>query len=103
QPDGSAFGSAGDYFDMLNLRINSAKTYPSAARERRIEGRVTVQFTLLADGSIREVKIVKSSRNRRLDKAAVQAVEKAAPYPRPPVRYLKPPATLKINLSFELI
>lgn len=96
------FSSARDYFDMLNLRIQQAKRYPESARSRHIQGRVRVQFVLAGDGSLSGIKVVRSSRHRNLDRAAVEAIKKAAPFPRPPARMFKTPITLQINILFEL-
>jgi periplasmic protein TonB len=96
------FTTAREYFEMLNMRIHSVKEYPESARSRHIQGRVMIKFVLLADGSLRDVQIVKSSRHKYLDDAAVNAVTKAAPFPKPPSFLFKTPITLQINILFEL-
>jgi periplasmic protein TonB len=84
------------------MRIHSVKKYPESARSRHIQGRVKVKFVLLADGSLGDVQIVKSSRHKNLDEAAVNAVKKAAPFPKPPSFLFKTPVTLQVNILFEL-
>jgi protein TonB len=96
------FSSARDYFEMLNLRIHSVKEYPESARSRHIQGRVKVKFVLLADGSLKDVQVVKTSRHRNLDEAAVNAVKKAAPFPKPPASLFKTPVTFQVHILFEL-
>lgn len=96
------FTTARDYFEMLNLRIHSVKKYPESARSRHIQGRVKVKFVLLADGSLKDVQVVKTSRHKNLDEAAVTAVKKAAPFPRPPASLFKTPVTFQIHILFEL-
>ena len=96
------FTSAKDYFEMLNLKIHNAKKYPVSAKEKQIEGRVRVQFILRADGSLSDVSIVKSSRHRNLDNAALKAIEQASPFPRPPAFLFTPPVTLQVSILFEL-
>jgi len=96
------FTTARDYFEMLNLRIHSVKKYPESARSRHIQGRVKVKFVLLADGSLKDVQVVKTSRHKNLDEAAVNAVKKAAPFPRPPASLFKTPVTFQIHILFEL-
>lgn len=54
--------------------INRERRYPAAAYERGIEGRVTCGFVVLADGSIREVSVLKSA-YPALDAEAVRLVE----------------------------
>jgi len=96
------FTTARDYFEMLNLRIHSVKEYPESARSRHIQGRVKVKFVLLADGSLKDVQVVKSSRHKNLDDAAVTAVKKAAPFPKPPVSLFKTPVMFHVHILFEL-
>jgi protein TonB len=96
------FINAKDYFEMLHLRIYSFKRYPESARANHIEGRVKVQFVLSADGTLTDIKILKSSRHKRLDEAAIDAIQRSAPFPRPPSFIFKTPVTLRIDILFEL-
>ena len=96
------FTCARDYLDMLNLRFHSAKTYPKPEKDRQIQGQVQVQFVLRADGSLSDIRIIKSSRYKNLDNAAVDAVKQASPFPRPPAFLFEPPVTLRISILFEL-
>ena len=96
------FLNAKDYFEMLNLRVYSFKKYPESARLSHIEGRVKIQFVLLADGTLKDIKIMKSSRHKQLDDAALDAVKKASPFPRPPAFIFKTPITLGIEIVFEV-
>lgn len=104
---GAAAGSndyltKGDYFDMLRLKIESRKKYPASAQKRQIEGRVVVEFTLNPDGRIESSEIVQSSRHRELDRAALNAVKAAEPFPRPPANLFDGPLQMKITIMFEL-
>ena len=96
------FTSARDYFEMLNLRIDRFKQYPEYARSRYIQGRVKVEFTVNRDGSLSKVRIVKSSRHRELDQAALEAVTRASPFPRPPADIFTPPVKFRVSILFEL-
>jgi len=96
------FTNAGDYFEMLNLRIQKEKKYPEDAKSRHQEGRVNIQFVLLQDGTLSNIKIIKRSRHRNLNKAALEAIKKASPFPKPPPYIVNTPATLKISILFEL-
>lgn len=55
--------------------------YPKQAREQKMEGELRLLVAIHADGSIKEVKILKSSGQRVLDSAARRIVHLAAPYP----------------------
>ncbi|MBU1343938.1 MAG: energy transducer TonB [Proteobacteria bacterium] len=96
------YTTAKEYFEMLNLRVHSFKEYPESAKSRHIEGRVKVAFVLLKDGTLLDIKIVKSSRHKNLDEAAIEAIKRAAPFPKPPDFLFTPPITLQINILFEL-
>lgn len=97
------FTSAEAYFAMLNSRIQKFKNYPKAAESRHIEGNVKVEFAVLKDGSLSDVRIVKSSRYRILDEAAIETIKRASPFPGPPAVFFTPPVTMQINILFELV
>jgi protein TonB len=54
------------------------------ARRMGWEGKVVISFLVLSDGSVRHVRVVQGSGHSALDRGAVEAVRKAAPFPRPP-------------------
>ena len=62
--------------------LNSHLRYPDDARESGLEGRVGVEFVVSADGSISDVKVVRSSGTSSLDAEAVRAV-KSMPHWKP--------------------
>jgi protein TonB len=97
------FDTTQAYFAMVRLRIEANKSYPRSARRRNIEGRVTVGFVLETDGRATSVKVVKSSRHSILDKAALEAVRRASPFPRPPEHLFHKPIPLRITVAFELM
>lgn len=90
-----------DYYDLIQLRIESNKKYPEMAKAQRIEGRTTVSFTIALDGSISGLSIVTGSRDKSLDEAAVKAVEKASPFPRPPLKLFSGPIPIEVTVVFE--
>lgn len=59
--------------------------YPAAAELMGWSGTVRVGFTILTDGSVADLRVLVSSGHGVLDRAALAAVRKAAPFPRPPV------------------
>lgn len=90
------------YFDRVRQKIESRKKYPESARTRQVEGRVTVGFTLDADGRAAGVRVVKSSGYTALDQAAMEAVQSASPFPAPPRGMIKSPMPLEIVIAFTL-
>jgi protein TonB len=64
--------------------IQQGIAYPAMARRMGWEGKVVVSFLVLSDGSVRDVRVVQGSGHSALDRGAVEAVRKAAPFPKPP-------------------
>ena len=48
--------------------------YPEEAKEKQIQGRVTLQFTIAKDGNVKDVSVAKSSGSKILDDEAVRVV-----------------------------
>ncbi len=90
------------YFHVVRERIAQKKTYPLVAVDRQMEGQVTVGFTIDLDGRISGVNIVSSSRRPILDRAAIQAVEAASPFPRPPASVFHRPIHISVPILFQL-
>lgn len=54
--------------------------YPEAARRRGIEGSLVLSVDILADGSVEEIRVIRSSGHEILDEAAVRIVRLSAPF-----------------------
>ena len=54
--------------------------YPDEARRNKLSGNLLLAVTINVDGSLREVKVRRSSGHKLLDDAAVRIVKMAAPY-----------------------
>ena len=91
------------YLEMVRLKIERHKKYPETAKARQIEGFVTVRFVITPQGDILNVEIIKSSRQKSLDKAALKAIHAAAPFPRPPRHLFKGEIPLELTIAFELM
>ncbi|MFQ5804409.1 MAG: energy transducer TonB [Candidatus Methylomirabilales bacterium] len=74
-------GSGTAWFQLLRQRIERAKRYPAQARRWGMEGTAEVQFRIAGDGSAKGVTIVKSSGFAILDRASVETIKRAAPFP----------------------
>ena len=48
--------------------------YPEEAKEKQIQGRVTLQFTIAKDGNVKDVTVAKSSGSKILDDESVRVV-----------------------------
>jgi TonB family protein len=69
--------------DLIKQKITSEFSryfyYPDAARRRNWQGDVVLQFTLLPDGHLNQIRIHQSSGVKSLDEAAVHALQQVAP------------------------
>ena len=102
QETAAEFMTASSYLDMLRMKIESRKRYPETAKARSIEGRVTIRFVLLTDGNIRDLTVTKGARSKALNVAALDAIQRAAPFPRPPGNLFKGELPLELTIVFEL-
>lgn len=62
-------GDANDFSRWVNSKL----VYPEIAKENGVQGRVTLQFTVYTDGSVRDVKVLRGV-DASLDKEAVRIV-----------------------------
>ncbi len=87
-----------EHFDYINKIICINISYPYKARKMSMEGGVIISFIVCLNGSVKDIKISKSSGFSTLDDNAVQAVNKASPFPPPPVEVrIVIPITYKLN------
>jgi protein TonB len=98
----SDFITAEDYFDMMRIKIEGNKKYPEDARRLHREGSVRVFFVIAPDGEVVSIKIIKGSRYKLLDRAALDAVRKSSPFPRVPSSLFKGDLKVELTIQFEL-
>ncbi|SHF17925.1 outer membrane transport energization protein TonB [Desulfacinum infernum DSM 9756] len=105
-PSEAVRGNPGDalqrFLAEVRRRIARHKHYPAAARRRQLEGRVTVRFAIRPDGSADGLKVVESSGVSVLDRAALEAVRRAAPFPGFPRQVSDRALEVEIGVVFEL-
>lgn len=71
-----------EYFtSLIRQHLESFKYYPASARRRGIEGEVDVAFGLAMNGRAYQVAILRSSGYAVLDRAALETVQLAEPFP----------------------
>jgi protein TonB len=94
-------GGGGDpiaaYVTLVRQRIDAHKRYPAMARRRGLEGVVTVRIRIADDGSV-ERTVTLGEVPRLFEKTALEAVQKAAPFPPPPARF----GELEVAIRYEL-
>lgn len=68
------------YMSKLKQRIEYIWKYPTSAVHSGLHGDLYIRFTILQNGSLSNVEMVRTSGHQVLDKAAVQALKDGAPY-----------------------
>lgn len=63
------------YLTKLRAKIDRNKKYPNISRRLKEQGVVSVSFRVLKNGLFENIKVSKGSGKRRLDKAAIKALE----------------------------
>ncbi len=87
-----------EHSDYINKIIRINISYPYKARKMSMEGDVIISFLVCLDGSVKGIKINKSSGFSTLDDNAEKAVRKASPFPPPPAEVrIVIPITYKLN------
>jgi protein TonB len=90
------------YKARLQSLIATRKQYPRMAEKAEVEGSVEVSFTVMPNGTIIGAGLKKSSGNKWLDEAAVQAVNAASgALPFPPDIH-KAQWTFSVTVNFKL-
>ncbi len=74
-----------EHFAYIRDLIGKELRYPRQAIRMNWSGRVTVTFLVLVDGSLSDLRVSHSSGVSLLDRNALETVERAAPFPKPPV------------------
>lgn len=77
--------------------------YPDEARRQGISGSLMLQVSINTDGSVRNIRLLRSSGHKVLDDAAIRIVQLAAPYPPLPPEIRKDTDILHITRTWEFI
>ena len=85
QASAAGNAAASNYPGQVVSRLRRSLSYPSQARRQRISGEVHVAFTIAGNGAVSRVRVVRSSGHGVLDEAALQTVQRAAPFPAIPL------------------
>lgn len=72
------------YFSSLLRGIQSQTEYPRRALQRNQEGEVRVSVIINREGRVISIEVLEESRHGLLNRAALDAIERAAPFPEVP-------------------
>jgi len=90
------------YLDQVKENIVRAWRYPEQASEEREEGKVDVEFTILKDGRLLDVRILQSSGFSSLDREAIRAVGAASPFKPIPDQMEVPKLPIRFTFNYTL-
>ncbi|WP_104744581.1 energy transducer TonB family protein [Helicobacter acinonychis] len=91
-------GVSNEFLTQIQTAISAKNRYPKMAQVRGIEGEILVSFVVNIDGSVTDIKVVKSNTTDILNHAALEAIKNAAPlFPKP-----KEVVHLKIPIAYSL-
>ncbi|MBL4761373.1 MAG: energy transducer TonB [Gammaproteobacteria bacterium] len=91
------------YYAELLAQLSRYKHYPNMSRRRHEEGVVTLDITINRDGSISSSNVSKSSGYKRLDRAVIRMLSKAAPLPQFYDDMWQSQLSIKLPIVFELL
>ena len=89
-----------EFAARLKAAIQAAVSYPPVAREMGLRGKTRVEF-LFRDGNLRQARIVQTSGNAMIDRAALAAVTNAL-CPPAPETLLGKDLPYQVMVTFEL-
>lgn len=90
------------YRRQLLVHQKKFRRYPSAARRRGQQGTVKLEFSIDRSGKVVGKRLLESSGYPVLDKAALAAVDRASPYPPPPVEETGEVLRYAIPIQFKI-
>ncbi|MFC1512573.1 energy transducer TonB [bacterium] len=90
------------YLKEIFEKIEHNKYYPKIEKRSMHQGKITVGFIIAKNGTLLKSSILKKSRYKRLNEAALYTVFKSAPFPALPNELKKDELALNINIVYEL-
>lgn len=86
--------------EVLRPHIANYQRYPNAARQKALTGTVTAVISVNRQGRLLGIRIVTSSGEAILDKAAIDTIRRAEPFPAVPAT-LPDPCLIELSLGFD--
>lgn len=90
------------YLAKIRNKINRLKKYPPAAKSQKLEGVVTVNFTINRSGAVTSARIVSGSGHSLLDQEVTALMKRVSPFPPMPDEMAKNSLNLTVPIQFSL-
>lgn len=91
-----------DYTPLVVQKIYKKISYPSRAIDRGLEGTVRMSIVVSKSGTLEKVTVAQKSRHSILNKAAIKATERAAPFPELPAALNTDHFEITVPITFKL-
>ena len=95
-------GALKNYIGQIRRSVLGAKRYPEAARRAGRQGTLKVQFTILKDGQVGNVRLLTETPYPNLNREAMAAVKRAAPFAGIPDSIIQQSLKVVLPFRFEL-
>jgi len=95
-------GALKNYVGQIRRSVLGAKRYPEASRRAGRQGTLKVQFTILKDGQVGNVRLLTETPYPNLNREAMAAVERAAPFAVIPDSIMQQSLKVVLPFRFEL-
>jgi protein TonB len=87
------------YVGKIRQSIESEWQYPEMALRYGLQGKLALEFTILGNGQLEGLRLIRSSGSSLLDDEAIRAIKAAAPFP--PIPPWIRPNPLRISATME--
>ncbi|MGE5305999.1 MAG: TonB family protein [Alphaproteobacteria bacterium] len=87
------------YVGKIRQSIESEWQYPEMALRYGLQGKLALEFTILGNGQLEGLRLIRSSGSSLLDNEALRAIKAAAPFP--PIPSWIRPNPLRISATME--
>jgi len=89
------------YFNRIKLAIEQNWEYPELALRYGLQGRLSLEFAVGANGQVEQLRITRSSGSQLLDDEALRAIRAAAPFPPIPSWIKGGPVTISASMEYN--
>jgi len=89
------------YFNRIKLAIEQNWEYPELALRYGLQGRLSLEFAVNANGQLEQLRITRSSGSQLLDDEALRAIRAAAPFPPIPSWIKGGPVMISASMEYN--
>jgi protein TonB len=89
------------YFNRIKQAIEQNWEYPELALRYGLQGRLSLEFSIGANGQLEQLRIIRSSGSQLLDDEALRAIRSAAPFPPIPSWIKGGPVNISASMEYN--